>query len=338
MNHRHTLRTAIALACAGTLASEAVAGDYSLVVRGTVTTFTTALPAPYDAAGLGDKVHLTFSVFDQPDLSVPDVAVYPADLSECILTVGGVAGVPTSGVLPDDLTLLDNLAGVGDRIAVRMGTPWGSGLILAAYDDATSTLFDQLDIGNLLGLRPTNPSQAVIRLFGPTGPALDVTIDEMRFVDGSAISPTCLGDGSAAACPCSNPGGLGQGCANSAGAGGLLSGLGSASLAANDLGFWADQLPASTPAVLFAGITNVSGGNGLPFGAGRRCAGRELRRVGLRMTDADGQATWDADVLGMAGALAGQTLTFQVWYADAAGACMGRPYNATQAFEVAITP
>ena len=63
-------------------------------------------------------------------------------------------------------------------------------------------------------------------------------------------------------------------------------------MAADDLAFAALQLPAAQPALLFAGLNAVNGGNGNPFGDGLRCAGGSVVRLGVRVPDANGNATY----------------------------------------------
>jgi hypothetical protein len=160
-----------------------------------------------------------------------------------------------------------------------------------------------------------------------------VGMDNARIVEelGTAY---CFGDGSGAACPCGNAGVAPRGCANSTGQGALLSASGSSSVSANTLVVSASGLPATAPALLFQGTTQVNGGAGVAFGDGLRCAGGVVTRLGTR-TAAGGTAQWGPGFLPPA--TPAQTLHFQAWYRNVAGPC-GSGWNLSSARSIALTP
>lgn len=151
--------------------------------------------------------------------------------------------------------------------------------------------------------------------------------------------PYCFGDGSGTPCPCGNhdPAGAG-GCANSSGFGGRLAALGSTSLSADDLQLEATHLIPNQPGLLFAGTQPVNGGSGIHFGDGLRCAGGQVRRLGVRTPDAQGRAVWGPG-LGLAGGWTPGTLRFaQVWYRNPAGGPCLSGFNLTNGISIAVCP
>jgi hypothetical protein len=148
----------------------------------------------------------------------------------------------------------------------------------------------------------------------------------------------CFGDGTASICPCGNPGGSGEGCANSTGAGAVLTASGSTSLAADDLGFDATGLLPAQPALLFVGENAVNGGNGIAFGDGLRCAGLNVVRLGVMLPDAAGAASWGPGLGALGGWSSGDTRYFQAWYRDPIGSPCGAGFNLSNGMEEIFTP
>jgi hypothetical protein len=176
---------------------------------------------------------------------------------------------------------------------------------------ATPTLFGSLRINSLV----------------PSG------IHEMM---GLAFATTfCAGD----SCPCGNDDEFG-GCAGAHGRGASLTiGGGSPSLAANDLGLLALDLPPGKPALLLAGrgLQRVSFGNGV------QCLAGALPRPLVAQADAQGTARWTR-VSAAAAALLGASspdlvapVRFQAWYRDELGAC-GSAANLSNGLQVSFRP
>lgn len=146
----------------------------------------------------------------------------------------------------------------------------------------------------------------------------------------------CPGDGSAAFCPCGNPGGAGEGCANSLGRGATLAAMGSASVTAGDLEVVARGLPPGATALLFAARVPLGGGAGVPFADGILCAGGTAVRVATGAADEHGTAHWPPGE-GSAVLEAGGERRFQVAYSDPYGPC-GTGINLSPALAIEVEP
>ncbi|MBL8862775.1 MAG: hypothetical protein JNK02_12315 [Planctomycetes bacterium] len=149
----------------------------------------------------------------------------------------------------------------------------------------------------------------------------------------------CLGDGSAAACPCSNTStvGSGEGCLNSLGVGGLLTAAGAASLAADSVLLTGSGMPNSS-ALYFQGTSQQGGGLGVAFGDGLRCAGGAIIRLGTKSNSAGGSSypgvgDQPVSVRGLVGAPG--TRTYQIWYRNAAAFCTPSTFNLSNGVEIA---
>ena len=150
----------------------------------------------------------------------------------------------------------------------------------------------------------------------------------------------CFGDGSGTACPCgaNAPIEHGPGCAHSLQRGALLVGVGSASVAADDLTLNAVQLLPGKTAVLAYRASAANGGAGIPLHNGLLCIAGPGGRLGLRLPGAwPFTATWGPSIASQVGATAGSTTYFQTWYRDPAASC-GATSNLTNAFKVTFTP
>ncbi len=153
---------------------------------------------------------------------------------------------------------------------------------------------------------------------GPTGP-------------GTAY---CFGDGSGTLCPCGNPGAAGEGCANGTGAGAIVNGTGSASIAAGDLVLHGTQLPGGQPGLMFQANNSIAGGMGSIFGDGLRCAGGSVIRLEVLFIDGTGHAMTSINV-GAAGLVApGDVRRYQLWYRDPAGTPCGSSFNLSNGYEI----
>ncbi|TDJ67328.1 MAG: hypothetical protein E2O39_14925 [Planctomycetota bacterium] len=157
-------------------------------------------------------------------------------------------------------------------------------------------------------------------------------------------TPYCFGDGSGAACPCGNTGGTGQGCLNSTGSGAVLSGGGSASVAADDLVLSATNLPATQFGILYMGPDPTA----VPFGDGLRCidAGAlgfhrfPVRNAGPGGTivEGPGVVAFSLGNFPTAGHIAsGSTWNFQAWFRDPGGPC-SNAFELSNGLAVAFVP
>jgi hypothetical protein len=145
----------------------------------------------------------------------------------------------------NDVFVHDRLTGATTRVSVQAGG--GQGNDYSFYPAISAD-------GHSVGFS----SFASNLVPGDTNGLADIFVHDGQCEVGT---PYCFGDGSGTACPCANPGAGGEGCANSGGAGGRLAASGSASVAADDLGFDATQLVPGELALLFAGLhaTNARG-------------------------------------------------------------------------------
>jgi len=162
-------------------------------------------------------------------------------------------------------------------------------------------------------------------------------VDSQRFGYWEA-TPFCFGDGSGTACPCGNPGSAAAGCANSMGIGAMLSGLGSPSVAQDDLALRADGMLPGQPGLLFAGLNAIDGGHGIPFGDGLRCVGGSIVRLGVRVADALGTAQWGPGLAGAGGWSGGDLRGFELWYRDPGGSPCGSDFNLSNGVAVLFRP
>jgi hypothetical protein len=161
------------------------------------------------------------------------------------------------------------------------------------YYTPTGTLISEYDTGE-----PGNSLYMTVPTFGDLG------------------TPYCFGDGSGGVCGCGNPGGLGEGCANSTGGGATLLATGSPVVELDTLEFEARGMIPNQPALLFVGENAVNGGDGTLFGDGLRCAGGAVVRLGVRTPDAGGGASWGPGLAAAGGWQPGDVRYFQVWYRD----------------------
>lgn len=139
----------------------------------------------------------------------------------------------------------------------------------------------------------------------------------------------CFGDGSGAACPCGNTGGPGEGCANSSGAGAVLSGHGAASVSSDSLVLRVEGALPGQPGLVFAALNPIT----VPFGDGLRCAGGGVRRMPAAFADSLGRYDTGA-VASTLGLVAGDLRRFQGWFRDSSGSPCGSGFNLTNGYEV----
>jgi hypothetical protein len=92
-----------------------------------------------------------------------------------------------------------------------------------------------------------------------------------------STSPYCFGDGTLTACPCSNSGAPGHGCANSgAASGAILSASGTARISVDTLQLSSAGEPPTALSILLQGTASIAP---LQFGDGLRCASGLLKRL-----------------------------------------------------------
>lgn len=165
------------------------------------------------------------------------------------------------------------------------------------------------------------------------------------------------------ACPC-GAGFLADrgGCGNSSGTHGKIETRGEARVSTDTLGVGASDLNPSSFALLLVGMnqlplsqSNCQGFNGGPFGVpfadskGLRCVGGNLRRLGIRVSDVNGDVGFGSDGWGSLNgaptslgaslnAVPGQALFFQVYYRDLGAQVCSGTLNTTDAAAVVYLP
>jgi hypothetical protein len=95
----------------------------------------------------------------------------------------------------------------------------------------------------------------------------------------------CFGDGFGGSCPCANESDYGnqEGCKHALGYGAKLTAEGVADTTADTFVLVGLQLTNSA-ALYFQGTTDLSGGNGIPFGDGLLCIGGTIIRLGVKFS------------------------------------------------------
>ena len=153
---------------------------------------------------------------------------------------------------------------------------------------------------------------------------------------GGAVGTSyCVGDGSGTtACPCGNNSTNGGGCANGSGDGAVVSGSGSASIAAADLVLANTGGIANQPCLFFQGNNAIASGNGVGFGDGLRCAGGAVIRLQVRFGDSNGDCASTIDIGAKGGVAAGDVKRYQSWYRDPNTTPCGGQFNLSQGLEI----
>ena len=157
--------------------------------------------------------------------------------------------------------------------------------------------------------------------------------------------PYCFGDfGSGTPCPCGNDndGSIpGSGCANGIFASGAqLSASGTASLAADTLVLATTGLEPSNSGLYFQANNDLT--PGFVWGDGMQCAGGQLKRLGVRFSDATGYSDtsgYPQPISVRAGNItAGDTKYYQCWYRNPNGSPCASDFNASNGFAVTWAP
>lgn len=154
-----------------------------------------------------------------------------------------------------------------------------------------------------------------------------------------AAFPYCFGDGSGTACPCSNAGDAGHGCANGTfQSGSELTATGSASVGADTLVL---EVFGSTPGqsgLFFQGDDAVNGGMGFTFGDGLRCAGGNVVRLQVRVADGTGSSATTISIAATASLSPGDLKRYQWWYRDPTLSPCLTGFNLSNGVEVTWAP
>ena len=179
-------------------------------------------------------------------------------------------------------------------------------------------------------------------------PVVGAVCNGMQLRRLDEFAPSCLGDGSGAACPCGNSGSPGHGCENSSSTGGaLLGGSGTPSLSADTVVLSCSGERPTAFSIFLQGSSAIAP---VSYGDGLRCAGGTLKRLYGRNA-AGGSVTapqgTDPSVSARSAALgdtiaAGETRIYQVYYRDpSATFCpspMGNTWNISNAVSAVWIP
>lgn len=172
----------------------------------------------------------------------------------------------------------------------------------------------------------------------------DVNAQSDVFVrDLAGVAPgaaTCFGDGTGAACPCSNSGAIGRGCRHATQTGGAeLFALGVASVSSDTLHLGARGLPDVPLGMFLQGTSAPGGGAGVAFGDGLLCVGGAVIRLaplassGAREAHCPAPGQPPISVRGLVPA-AGATRLYQVWFRSTPVYCTSAAFNLTNAVRI----
>ncbi len=185
------------------------------------------------------------------------------------------------------------------------------------------------------------------------GPGNDLSgmlaVDELVLsTEAPGVAFCSAADKIAAACPCGNLGGSGQGCSNSSGVGAQLFASGSRSITSANLALHVVGALPNKPALFFQGTIPVAEGAGIAFGDGLRCVGGAILRLRVGICDGQGQLASDGsagvlpsgafDVAQEGLATAGELLHYQLWYRDTPTASCGSGFNLSNGYRVHWRP
>lgn len=154
----------------------------------------------------------------------------------------------------------------------------------------------------------------------------------------SVYIPFCAGDGSASACPCGNtsPTDSGRGCLNSLSLSGVVSALGTASIASDTVTLRGNGMP-DGGVLYFQGTSQAGAGAGVLFGDGLLCVAGTIRRLAVKFNVQNASslpASGDPSLSVLGGLTAPGTAHYQLWYRDAGAFCSSDTFNLTNALSI----
>ncbi len=175
---------------------------------------------------------------------------------------------------------------------------------------------------------------------GDTNGSWDVFVRDNQGVAGSTFTPFCFGDGTSGACRCGNSGSSGNGCANSAFAGGAhLGASGTASVSADSVSLSAASMTGSVT-IFFQGATATSS---TIIDDGLGCVGGPIIRLGTKRVSSSASSfpqPGDPSI-SVRGAIppAGGTFHYQTFYRNAVAAfCPPATSNRTNGVSITWAP
>lgn len=156
----------------------------------------------------------------------------------------------------------------------------------------------------------------------------------------------CSGEsGSGTRCPCNNnnDGSVpGAGCANGVFASGaLLTGSGVASVSADTVVLHTEGLEPDNYGLYFQAFGRVNGGAGSFFGDGLRCAGANMVRLEVVLSDGAGASSTSVPIASVGNVAAGTTKRYQCWYRTIVNPPCGlvvNDFNMSNGYEITWLP
>jgi len=158
---------------------------------------------------------------------------------------------------------------------------------------------------------------------------------------GDSGTPYCFGDGSGTPCPC-DPGGSGEGCANSGGAGAALLITGTPYFSDDTLQLQVTGIPGAKAGLCVKGSSLLADGSGNVVGDGILCTTPQ-KRSQVIVSNASGKlmmTDWRGQPFGTFPGIAnvGAPTHYQWWYRDPQSTCTGSGFNFTNAWTVDWVP
>lgn len=152
-------------------------------------------------------------------------------------------------------------------------------------------------------------------------------------------NPYCFGDGTGAACPCSNLGNPGTGCGVN-GSNPELIGFGNPQISADTFGLYVRGVAGSPPGLLLQGTTQLNGGLGVQVGHGLLCVGQTSRSHVQIVSNSGGTTFLDFQgaPFGASSAGIGVPTNYQFWFRDNYGTCGPNRFNFSNAWTVNWMP
>ena len=221
-----------------------------------------------------------------------------------------------------------------------------------------STLIAEWSTGHVLVAEGASPQRIDLGMYPPSSDCSStfwvsstdgaiLMANALAYTAGGAEPGTgfCFGDvGSGAPCPCANEndGSVpGSGCANGIlASGALLKANGSASLSADTLVLATTGLEPGRPGLYFQANDDLS--PGIAWGDGLRCAGGQLIRLGVRVSDGAGYSDTTGYALPISlltgNILAGDTKYYQCWYSNPSASPCAAGFNTSNGYSVAWGP
>ncbi|MCY2959053.1 MAG: hypothetical protein NTY35_02720 [Planctomycetota bacterium] len=331
----------VLLSALAVLAPAASAGEFRFRFLGSVSTASNPNGA-YAGVMAGDAAELVCeveTVTPPPVVVAPGQYVnYAVNTATMTLRLGSIVVPYTSGA---PVVGMVNAFPVSDGVqgpAASMGSK-----NLAYSINHNSGLWVSTDPAQNVGTHPIVVDSSFSFTFQVTGGGTFLEIFPSSIVVERVEVGTgfCFGDGSGTACPCANssPTGTGVGCLNSLGTGGKLRVYGLASLAGDTLQLAGSQMPISS-ALYFQGTTQQSGGLGVAFGDGLRCASGTIIRLGTKSNVSGASqypAAGDPSVSVRGLVTSPGTREYQCWYRNAAAFCTASTFNLTNGVSISWT-